>query len=70
MLRKASLGKRLSSGADLKAHEGQGAWAFFFYALCVSRLLVRHKLPAFAVTASSILTWMAAAFGLWYAVLR
>jgi hypothetical protein len=47
-----------------------GAIAFFIYALCVSRLLVRHKLPAFAVTASSILTWMAAAFGLWYAVLR
>jgi uncharacterized membrane protein (GlpM family) len=37
-----------------------GAIAFFIYALCVSRLLVRHKLPALAVTASSILTWMAA----------
>ena len=47
-----------------------GAIAFFIYALCVSRLLVRHKLPDFAVTASSILTWMAAAFGLSYAVLR
>jgi uncharacterized membrane protein (GlpM family) len=47
-----------------------GAIAFLIYALCVSRLLVRHRLPALAVTASSILTWMAAAFGLWYAVLR
>ena len=32
-----------------------GAIAFLIYALCVSRLLVRHKLPALAVTASSIL---------------
>jgi hypothetical protein len=47
-----------------------GAIAFFIYALWVSRLLVRHKLPALAVTASSILIWMAAAFGLWYAALR
>jgi uncharacterized membrane protein (GlpM family) len=47
-----------------------GAIAFFIYALCVSRLLARHKLPALAVTASSVLIWMAAAFGLWYAVLR
>ena len=47
-----------------------GAIAFFFYASCVSRLLVRHKLPALAVTASSILIWMAAAFGLWCAALR
>jgi hypothetical protein len=41
-----------------------GAIAFFFYALCVSRLLVRHKLPALAVTASSILIrWLLSGFG-------
>src|SRR6267378_5150061 len=39
-----------------------GAIAFFIYALCVSRLLVRHKLPTLAVTASSIFIWMASTF--------
>ena len=38
-----------------------GAIAFFINALCVSRLLVRHKLSAPAVTGSSILICMAAA---------
>ena len=47
-----------------------GAIAFFVYASCVSWLLVRHKLPALAVTASSILIWMASAFGLWYMTVR
>src|SRR3982074_192704 len=47
-----------------------GAIAFFIYASCVSWLLVRHKLPTLAVTASSIVIWMAAAFGFWYAALR
>jgi uncharacterized membrane protein (GlpM family) len=47
-----------------------GAIAFFFYAWLVSWLLVRRKLPALAVTASSIFLWLAAAFGLWFVTLR
>jgi uncharacterized membrane protein (GlpM family) len=47
-----------------------GALAFFIYASCVSRLLVRYKLPALAVTACSILLWMASAFGLWFVAVR
>ena len=47
-----------------------GAIAFFILALRVGRLLLKHELPPLAVTASSILIWMAAAFGLWYAALR
>jgi uncharacterized membrane protein (GlpM family) len=47
-----------------------GAIAFFFYAWLVSWLLVRRKLPALAVTASSMFLWLAAAFGLWFVTLR
>jgi len=47
-----------------------GAIAFFFYAWFVSRLLVRKKLPALAVTASSTFLWFAVAFGLWFVVIR
>lgn len=47
-----------------------GAIAFFCYARLVSWLLVRGKLPALAVTASSIFLWLAAAFGLWFVTPR
>jgi uncharacterized membrane protein (GlpM family) len=47
-----------------------GAIAFFFYAWFVSWLLVRKKLPTLAVTASSTFLWLAAAFGLWFVILR
>jgi hypothetical protein len=49
-----------------------GAIAFFINALCVSRLLVRHKLSAPAVTGSSILNMHGCrpALGLWYVALK
>jgi len=47
-----------------------GAIAFFFYAWFGSWLLVRRKLPALAVTASSMFLWLAVTFGLWFVVLR
>lgn len=47
-----------------------GGVAFFLYAWFVSWLLLRKKLPALAVTSSSILLWLAAAFSLWFVVLR
>ena len=34
-----------------------GAIAFFFYAWCVSFLLVRYKLPALRTTAGALLLW-------------
>jgi hypothetical protein len=47
-----------------------GAIAFFFYALVVSRLLIRRQLPVLPVTGLSVALWLACAFGCWYAVLR
>jgi cbb3-type cytochrome oxidase subunit 1 len=47
-----------------------GAIAFFVYALVVSRLLIRRKLPVIPVTGISMTVWFACAFGCWYAVLR
>ena len=47
-----------------------GAVAFFFYALLVSRLLIRGQLPVLSVTALSMTLWFSCAFGCWYAVLR
>ncbi len=47
-----------------------GAVAFFVYALFVSRLLIRGRLPVLSVTALSMLVWFGCAFGCWYAVLR
>jgi uncharacterized membrane protein (GlpM family) len=47
-----------------------GAIAFFIYAWFVSWLLVCHKLPALAVTASSILIWMTFAFGFWFVLIK
>ena len=47
-----------------------GAIAFFFYALVVSRLLIRRKVPVLPVTGLSMAVWFACAFGCWYAMLR
>ena len=47
-----------------------GAVAFFVYASWVSWLMMRYRLKALAVTSSSILIWLGAAFGLWYSCLR
>ena len=47
-----------------------GAIAFFVYALVVSRLLIRRKLPVLPVTSLSMAVWFACSFGCWYAVLR
>jgi Protein of unknown function (DUF3147) len=46
-----------------------GACAFLFYALLVSRLLVKHQFPVLAVTGLSIVGWFVFAFGLGYLVL-
>jgi uncharacterized protein DUF3147 len=47
-----------------------GAVAFFLYASCASRLMMRRKLPALLVTAALVPLWMAAAFGFWFIVLK
>ena len=47
-----------------------GAIAFSFYALVVSRLLIRRKLPVLPVTGFSMAVWFACAFGCWNAALR
>src|SRR5579872_1428513 len=47
-----------------------GAVAFFFYAVFISRLLIRRKLPVLPVTSFSMVLWFAWSFGCWYAVLR
>ena len=47
-----------------------GAIAFFAYASWVSWLMMRYKSKALTATSSSILVWLGAAFGLWYACLR
>jgi hypothetical protein len=47
-----------------------GAVAFFFYALLVSRLLIRGRRSVLPVTALSMTLWFGCTFGCWYAVLR
>ena len=47
-----------------------GGIAFFVYDWIVSWLLIRKRLPALTVTASSIPVWFGLAFGLWAVVLR
>jgi hypothetical protein len=43
------------------------AIAFFFYALAVSRLLLRKKWPVLPITTLSIVVWFIFSFGLYYA---
>lgn len=70
-----SLGLALSAdGAVYASTEARsmiaGAAAFLVYALCLSRLMKRYRLPAlFAVVASTLL-WFAAALSLWFGVLK
>jgi len=47
-----------------------GAIAFFAYATCVSRILMRGRFKALWVTVSSLPLWAAVAFGLWAVWLR
>jgi len=47
-----------------------GAFAFFVYAWISSRLLVRGKMSAFAVTVSALSIWFVGAFGLWFVFLE
>ena len=64
----------LKDGASYAETEGRsmalGGIAFFIYAWFVSWLLLKKKFPALAATSSSIVLWLAAAFGLWFVVLR
>jgi hypothetical protein len=64
----------LKDGASYAQTEARsmvlGGVAFFIYAWFVSWLLLKKKLPALAVTSSSILLWLATAFGLWFVILR
>jgi hypothetical protein len=46
-----------------------GAAALLLYAALVSWLLLRFKFSALAVSFLSLLVWLAAAIGLWYAAL-
>jgi len=47
-----------------------GAVAFLAYACVVMRILSKGKWSALVATGSSMLVWVAVAFGLWLAVLR
>jgi hypothetical protein len=64
----------LKDGASYAQTEARsmvlGGVAFFIYAWFVSWLLLKKKLPALAVTSSSILLWFATAFGFWFVILR
>ena len=71
----ATLALTLSSeGARYVATEARsmvlGAIAFFVYASVVSWVTMHYKWGALPVTASSILLWLGAAFGLWRVCLR
>ena len=47
-----------------------GAIAFFVYASCVSRVLMRGRFNALSVTISALPIWAGIALGLWYVCLR
>jgi Protein of unknown function (DUF3147) len=47
-----------------------GAVALCLYSLVVSRVLMRHSLPAFAATLSGLTVWFASAIGLWLLCFR
>jgi Protein of unknown function (DUF3147) len=63
-----------SKGADYAALETRsmigGAAAFFVYAVCVSRAMLKWQLSALASTTSLIAVWFAVAFSLWAVWLR
>jgi len=71
----ATLGLTLvAEGKDYASIEARsmmlGAIAFFLYASAVSWLMMRKKWPAKLAGSVSILLWFAAAFGLWFGLLR
>ncbi|HTT20788.1 MAG TPA: DUF3147 family protein [Candidatus Sulfotelmatobacter sp.] len=71
----ATLGLTVAKeGSSYAASEARsmmaGAAAFFLYAVLVSWVLMRYKPKALWVTVCSIPVWFAAAFGLWYALLK
>jgi uncharacterized membrane protein (GlpM family) len=43
-----------------------GAAAFFFYAHCVSWLMMKHRIKGLVASSVSIVLWAASAFGLWF----
>ncbi len=47
-----------------------GAVALGLYTAAVMRILMRHKTPVARATVLTMWVWFAAAFGLWFAVLR
>lgn len=60
-------------GRDYAALEARsmifGGLAFTVYALIVSRLLIRRRVPVLATTAVTMVVWFACAFGLRYALI-
>lgn len=71
----ATLGLTIASqGRTYAAIEARsmiaGAIAFFLYASWVSWLMMRYKPKALMLTSSSILLWLGAALGLYFACLR
>ena len=54
------------SYAAVEAHSMViAAVAFFVYAFCVARLLIKHHLSTLAVSLGSLLVWCAVALGIW-----
>lgn len=47
-----------------------GAIAFFVYACCASKILMRAKFPALWVASGSLLVWGAVALGVWAVFLK
>ena len=71
----ATLGLTLATeGVSYAAQEAfsmlAGALAFFVYASCVSRIMMRYHYKAWVVTTCCIPVWLAAAFGVWEIWLR
>jgi Protein of unknown function (DUF3147) len=64
----------MSDGHSYAALEARsmmaGAIAFFFYATCVSWLMMRYQIKALLVTICSIPLWLGFALGLWYIWLK
>jgi len=63
-----------AEGASYAATESRsmiaGAIGFFFYASCVSWVLMRYHKKVLTVAASAIPIWFAVAFGIWRLWLR
>jgi Protein of unknown function (DUF3147) len=71
----ATLGLTIETeGKLVAAHESQamivGAAAFFFYAWCCFALLAKRHWRAKLAGIGSLVVWLGAALGLWWAILR